>query len=691
VAGDPDSTEPSPLEGRRAESEEGPTLPPALHEEIEVTSRGDAMLGLADSAGEGVVGRLDLERRPLLRPGELLETVPGMVTTQHSGGGKANQYFLRGMNLDHGTDFRITVGGVPVNFGTHAHGQGYSDLSFLIPELVESVRFRKGPHSAEEGDFSAAGAARLEYVRALPAPLAEVAGGEDGYGRALLAGSTGWAGGELLGAVETATTDGPWRRPENLRRTNGLLRWTAGDDGRRLGLTLMAYEGQWDATDQVPRQLLAEGELDSFDTLDPTTGGSSRRVSLSLEAERTSGRSLSRLGGYLLHYDLDLFSNFTYFLDDPVRGDQFEQADRRRGAGVHGTHELSWAPGGRAGSLLLGFDARLERIDAGLFHTQRRRRLSTTRHDDVLQLSGGPFAEARVRWTPWLRTTTGLRLDGWRAEVASDLEANSGTESDLLLSPKLGLVLGPWAGTELYVNAGYGFHSNDARGATVRVDPHTGEPAARVDPLVRARGLDVGVRNERLDAVRSSLTLFLLDFDSELLFVGDAGGTEATRPSRRVGLELTNAWLPRPWLRLEADLSLARARFRDGDPAGDRIPGAVERVGSAALLLGERGEGTRWPERLSGGLRLRYLGPRSLREDGAVRAGSSALLYAEAGYRLAAGVRIGLEAYNLLDRRTSDIEYWYESRPSPGAGAREDVHLHPAEPRTLRLVLSWRR
>jgi outer membrane receptor protein involved in Fe transport len=301
-----------------------------------------------------------------------------------------------------------------------------------------------------------------------------------------------------------------------------------------------------------------------------------------------------------------------------------------------------------------------------------------------------------VRWTPWLRTTAGLRLDGWWADVESDLAVNSGSESDVLASPKLGIVLGPWSGSgawasnEIYVNAGYGFHSNDARGATVRVDPQSGEPAQRVDPLVRARAVDVGLRNERLANLRSSVTVFLLDFDSELLFIGDAGGTEATRPSRRLGVELTNAWQPRPWLRLEADLSVAKARFRDDDPAGDRIPGAVERVGSAALLLAERGDQTPW-QRLSGGLRLRYLGPRALREDDAVRAGSSTLLYAEAGYRLPAGLRIGVEVYNLLDEEANDIEYWYESRPARDAAPSEDVHLHPAEPRSLRLVLSWRR
>jgi hypothetical protein len=663
-----------------------------LREEVEVTGRADTLIGVADSAGEGVVGREDLARRPLLRPGELLETVPGVVITQHSGGGKANQYFLRGMSLDHGTDFRITVAGVPVNLGTHAHGQGYSDLSFLIPETVERVRFRKGPYAAEDGDFSAAGAAHLELVNALPSPVLEVAGGEEGYGRLLAAGSTAWRGGELLGAIEAATTDGPWTREEDLRRNNALLRWSAGDDARGLTLTLMGYEGRWNATDQVPRAAVEEGLIGRFDTLDPSTGGESRRYSLAAEARRAAGSGIARAGGYLLYYDLDLFSNFTYFLDDPVHGDQFEQADHRLAAGWHATHERPWRPLGRDGSLLVGIDGKVERIDTGLFHTERRDRLEATREDEILQAVGGPFVEARVRWNDWLRTTGGLRLDGWWADVESDRDVNSGRDGALLLSPKLGVVFGPWADTELYLNAGYGFHSNDARGATVRVDPRTGEPARRVDPLVRARALDVGLRSDALRGVHSMLGLFLLDIDSELLFVGDAGGTEATRPSRRVGVELANAWRPLPWLRLEADLSLARARFRDDDPAGDRIPGAVERVASAALLVGETGDedAAGW-RRLSGGVRLRYLGPRALREDDAVRAGSSTLVYAEAGYRLPAGLRLGLELYNLLDEPANDIEYWYESRPTRDGEAREDVHVHPAEPRSLRLVLSWRR
>jgi hypothetical protein len=670
-------------EEKTAPAVEGEEPRHEVRETVEVQSRADAMVGIADTASEGVVGRLDLAERPLLRPGELLETVPGVVITQHSGGGKANQYFLRGFNLDHGTDFRVTVGGIPVNLSTHAHGQGYTDLNFLIPELVETIRYRKGPYYAEEGDFSAAGAVRLDYVRRLPEALVQVAGGGLGYRRLLAADSFALAGGELLGAIEAAGSDGPWRRDDDLERANALVRYSRGDDDAGFDVTLLGYEGSWNATDQVPESAVAEGLLGRFDTLDPTCGGESRRWSFAAAGRRARGSALERASAYLLYYDLDLFSNFTYFLDDPKNGDQFEQADRRWAGGFQAARERAASWRGRPASVTLGLEARLDAIDNGLHHTAGRQRLETLRHDDVLQGVGGLYAEARLAPRRWLRLQGGLRLDGYWTEVESDRAENSGTRAAALLSPKLSLVLGPWRSTELYLSAGSGFHSNDARGATLRVDPRTGESAERVDPLVRARGVDLGVRTEALAGLNTALTFFALELDSELLFVGDAGGTEATRPSRRVGLELANFWQPRPWLRLDVDLSLARARFTDSDPAGDEIPGAIERVVSAGLAFEElRG--------FSGGLRLRHFGPRPLVEDGGVESADSTLVYLQAGYRLASGLRLGLEVYNLFDSRVSDIDYFYESRLRPDLPPREDVHFHPAEPRSLRLVLEWR-
>ena len=654
-----------------------------VYESIEVTGRDSDLLEISDSAGEGVTGRADLERRPIQRPGELLETVPGVIITQHSGSGKANQYFLRGFNLDHGTDFRVSVDGIPVNMPTHGHGQGYSDLNFLIPELVDRVRYKKGAYFADEGDFSAAGAANLEYATSLPEGLVQATGGSFGYARLLAADSIEAGGGQLLGAVEGVRNDGPWDRPEDFRKTNGLLRYNRGDMARGFTLTAMSYEGDWRSADQIPRRAVEQGLISRFGSIDPTDRGSSHRYSLSAELRRGDERSLTRIMGYALDYRLFLFSNFTYFLDDPVNGDQFEQADDRFVAGLQMDRQwaLSWRE--REVELAMGLQARGDDIANGLFHTRERERLSTARQDEVRQLGAGPYIQARVRWSPWLRTVTGLRADYYRADVESNVPENSGTEDDFLLSPKLSFVLGPWRKTELYLNFGNGFHSNDARGSTIRVDPRTGEPVGRVDPLVQAKGADVGVRTEIVPGLQAAVTAFGLEMDSELIFIGDAGGTEASRPSRRTGIEIQSFWRPRPWLSIDADGAFSKARFTDGDPAGDRIPGAIQTAVAAGVSV--EGLGNTF-----GALRVRHFGPRPLIEDGGVRSRASTLVNGTLGYDFGNGLRLAVEAFNLLDEDASDIDYFYESRLPGEAEPVEDIHFHPAEPRSARLVVEWR-
>ncbi len=613
--------------------------------------------------------------------------MPGVVITQHSGSGKANQYFLRGFNLDHGTDFRVTVDGIPVNMPTHGHGQGYSDLNFLIPELVDAVRYQKGPYYAEQGDFSAAGAADLSYVTSLRQGIAQVTPGGYGYGRLLVADSAKVRGGDLLGAVEYGTNDGPWKLPEDFRKLNGVLRWNRGDAARGFTLTAMGYDGRWNSTDQIPERGVREGTLDRYGFVDGSDGGRSHRYSLSAELRRGSAEALTRANAYVLRYGLELFSNFTYFLDDPENGDQFEQQDDRTVAGfqVERQRLSNWR--GREIETTWGFQARGDDITNGLFHTRERQRLSTTRQDEVREILAGPFAQARVSWTPWLRTVAGLRADYLHADVDSDLADNSGTEDDVALSPKLSFLLGPWKETEVYLNLGYGFHSNDVRGATIRVDPragiNSGETVQRVDPLVRARGADLGVRTELLPHLQTAVTLFVLDLDSELVFVGDAGGTDASRPSRRTGVELQSFYRPRPWLAFDADLAFSRGRFTDRDPAGDRIPGSIETAVGAGISVDDL-------RNAFGSLRLRYFGPRPLTEDESVRSGSSTLVNARLGYRFANGLSLALEVFNLLDETASDIDYFYESRLPGEAAPVEDVHFHPAEKRSARLAMEWR-
>lgn len=652
-----------------------------LSEVVSVTGRSDDMIRVAGSASQGVTGHRDLETRPILRPGELLETVPGMVATQHSGGGKANQYFVRGFNLDHGTDFRLIVDGVPVNMPSHGHGQGYADLNFLIPELVETVDYRKGPYYAEEGDFSAAGAARFTYLDRLEEPIVKVSGGSFDYARALAAGSFRVGGGDLLASLDYTQDDGPWERPDELQKLNALVRYTRRNNQGGWRLSAQAYDGDWSSTDQIPQRAVASGELSRFGFIDPSDGGSSSRYVVSGDYWHAGARSLTEVRAYTLWYDMSLFSNFTYALADPENGDQFEQRDDRVVTGFELSHRWSSEWAGRSTENVVGIELRSDWIENGLFSTTARRRLSTTRADSITQLGVGPFIENRIEWTEWLRTVVGLRVDGYRVDVESDNPFNSGDRSAALASPKLSVILGPWSDTEIYGNFGGGFHSNDARGATISVDPVTGESVDPVDPLVRAWGFDLGMRSHAIPNLVTTVTFFGLDLDSELLFVGDGGATEASRPSRRLGIEWANYFQPVEGLKLDADVALTRARFNDGDP-DDRIPGAMEVV----VATGATYDSDAW----TATLRWRYFGAKPLVEDNSVRGKASSFVTSRLAYELVDGFELGVDVFNLLDEDANDIDYYYRSRlPGEPLSGVEDIHFHPLQSRSVRFFIQW--
>jgi hypothetical protein len=640
----------------------------------------NGMIGVADAASVGVITSKQIEARTEERPGDVLETIPGVVISQHSGEGKANQYYLRGFNLDHGTDFATTVAGTPVNMPTHAHGQGYSDNNFLIPELISGVQYKKGPYYADEGDFSTAGAANINYTNFLEKPIVSLTGGTFGYQRMLAAGSTAFAGGVLLGGLELSRNNGPWKRPDDYHKFNGLARFTSGSDRMAYSITAAAYDGDWNATDQIPERAVAGDLISRFGAIDPTDGGKSHRYSLGGDWQISGDNTLTKANAYVIGYGLDLFSNFTYFLDDPVNGDQFEQADRRVVTGGRMTHQWFSNLLGRQSENLAGFDIRHDDIgNIGLYQTHQRQRLETVRADKVQQTSGGLFVQSTIQWTDKVRSVAGLRADDYSFDVHAGDPVNGGTANASILSPKLNLILGPWRNTELYASAGSGFHSNDGRGTTLTRDPKTGQPAEPLQPLVRTEGAELGLRSTLIPRLQSTLALWGLDIASELVFSGDAGSTEASRPSRRSGIEWSNYYRLSEHFVLDADLAYSKARFTDNDPIGPRIPGAVEGVVSSGISAYDLG-------RFSGSLRYRYLGPRPLIEDNSVRSPASHLIQASLGYALTARYRLVVEGLNLLNAKVSDVDYYYASRlPGEPAGGVNDTHFHPVEPRAVRL------
>ena len=648
----------------------------------DVENPAENLVGIAQSASQGAITARQLDARPIMRAGEVLETVPGVVISQHSGEGKANQYYLRGFNLDHGTDFATTVAGMPVNMPTHAHGQGYSDLNFLIPELVSGVQYSKGPYFADQGDFATAGSANINYASVLDAPIVRVGGGGEGFGRAMAAASPAVGAGHVLAAFETEHNDGPWLRPDAYKKVNGVLRYSQGDAVNGFSVTGMGYRATWNSTDQVPQRAIDQGIIGRFGALDPSDGGDTYRYSGTVEWQRSKNNATTKVVAYGIGYNLNLFSNFTFFLDDPVHGDQFHQTDHRFITGGKVSYRRVDKWNGREVQNTLGVHIRNDDITTvGLYHTQARQLVDTVRQDAVVETSGAAYAQNEIAWSPWFRTLAGLRVDGYRFGVTASDPVNGGTTRAGIVSPKGGVVIGPFKGTEMYVNAGLGFHSNDARGTTITRDPVSGQTVDPVTPLVRGTGAEAGIRTVAIPHLQTSVTVWTLALASELVFTGDAGTTEPSRPSHRYGIEFANYYAPRPWLILDGDVSWSRARFTEFDPVGDNIPGSVATVISGGATIDSLHD-------VYGSIRLRYFGPRALIEDNSVRSKATSLINAEVGYKLARHVRLGVDLFNLLNAQDSDIDYSYTSRlPGEPADGINDIHLHPTLPRTARITL----
>lgn len=636
--------------------------------EIIVYGRSIDQVGIATSGSEGVVGYADFENRPISRVGELAENVPGLIATQHSGSGKANQYFLRGFNLDHGTDLAGFVDGAPINMRSHGHGQGYLDLNFLIPEMVERIDYSKGPYRAADGDFASAGSMRFVTKSRISRPMAEVTAGSFGYWRGLVAGSSELGNGSLLGAFDATASDGPWVLDERTRKFNGLLKYTTSD----WSLGLSGYANRWTSTDQVPERAIASGLIPRNGYIDPNLGGRAGRLALTFNGQFGD----TQVSAYAIGSRLQLTSNFTYFLDDPVRGDQFRQIDRRGVFGGSLRHEFK----SEGVTWRIGADTRWDRIGkVGLYDIAVGQVTGTIREDRVGEFGGGLYGEAQLALTPNMRIVLGLRGDAIAYNVQSVLALNSGKGSAAIVTPKAALAWHAGKGVELYANYGEGYHSNDVRGATIQVDPASGAPADKVPVFARSRGAEVGARIER-SSLTASLVGYWLELASELVFVGDAGTTEPNDASRRFGSELALFWRPIDGLTLDGTAAWTHSRFRGVAAGQDHIPGATP------FVLGG-GVSAKVSPRIALAARLRHFSAAPLIEDGSQRSQPTTLLNLGA-YWEAGRVRVGLDVLNLFDAKDPDISYWYASRlPREPAGGVEDRHIHPVEPRQVRLAV----
>ena len=620
--------------------------------------------------------------QPQGRPAQVLRLIPGFIAVEHSGGaGKADQYFLRGFDADHGTDIAFFADGMPINFRTHAHGQGYADLNFIIPETIEGLDVYKGAYHAEFGDFGTAGAVRFKTRQVLKEGVMQAAGGDFDTQRYLLMLSPTKDKVRTLFAAEGYYTNGPFENDNRYFRANVLGKVTVNPTNRsELSLTGTYHRANWNASGEIPLRAVTGGSLDRFGAVDPSEGGKTTRWRglLNYHYDAPDGGTLYA-NAYAQYYKLDLWSNFTFLLNDPVNGDGIQQSDRRDMYGG----ELGYRRAGKVADMdaagTAGVQVRVDDIHPRLGTQTKRNPTGTTTDTDVLEASYSPFVKVELQPKPWMRFVAGLRGDLFTFDVrnrcASCAARPAGRDTTMLVLPKANLILGPWFRTEFFANYGEGFHSNDARAAV----------AGAASPLARARTYEVGARTRPWGAEGMELiaTLWAIDLDSELVFVGDEATTEARGPTRRRGMEVAARgpiWGP---LSFNGSVTWTKAEFNNGD----RIPLAPELTAYGAAIV-------QWPKGLTTQLQATYLGVRSLTEDNSIKAPSWLDFDLTMRYKLPVRLDRGrLEAFffvqNLFDTQWEQATFAFRSRLQGEPAGVTDIHFVPGTSRFVMGGMAW--
>lgn len=653
-----------------------------IEEEI-IFARGEELIGRANAASEGAVGGDDLLVRPMLRVADLLEAVPGLIAAQHSGSGKANQYFLRGFNLDHGTDFTTYVDDVPWNLRTHGHGQGYLDVNGLIPEVVERIDYRKGPYRADLGDFSMAGASLMTTVDRLDRPFVAVETGQYGWGRVAGGGTLPVGGGDLTLLGQYKTYDGPWELEEDLQHQSMWGKYVQQTDFGMLKVSLSGYHATWNPTEQMPESAIGHTIIgsnpqrvceDEFCAIDTTAKGETLRWILGAQLLADRWRATA----YGQYYDWRMAS-------DPTYDFQIDQFDRRWTVGGRYEYDLIKSD---ALDLNIGAELRYDDIgNVGVDHDDQGVYVANIGRNAVKEGSIGVYSEATWRITEALRATGALRGNYYDFDVkvlpgsGPEGEAAVGSASDSNLTPKVGLAYALNQQVELYGNWGRGAHSNDARAVT--------QKALGVEGLAGGTGYEVGARFE-VGEFKISAAYWWLNLSSELIFVGDSNAVEPKGASRRHGYELVAFWRPIEWLAIDGVYTASSAHYRDvqDDPdfvdeattpdfRGRHIEGSVESAGELGIAA------VKDPWELSA--RLRYLGPYPLVPSGRFKADSEIMLNVRAAYKFQ-HITVYGEVLNVLDHEGKDIVYYYDSIYSPTGF---DRYSRAEEPRTVRVGVKY--
>lgn len=641
----------------------------------------------SDAASQVDIGPVELRLRPRSeRSGDLVEALPGLFTAQHAGGGKADQYFLRGFDADHGTDIAFFVDGVPVNLPSHAHGQGFTDLHFIIPEMLVGLTGTKGPYAAQLGDFATAGSVSMHLAEVLTESLARVEVGQYGMRRALVGVSpplgNDW---RAVVAAEVAAQDGPFVHPEGLERVNLYARVTRDLGSRgKLSFAWMSYGSNWNGSGQIPgRAVCGEGELqnpppeaygahciDRFGAVDASEGGDTQRHSAQLAFTTRSDAADLAVLVYAVRYRFTLWSNFTFFAQDPVRGDELEQDDDRwvLGGDVRARRHDHWR--GMTFTTTTGIQARSDSTEDQLWHDEARVHLAPTTLAGVTESSVGAFAQEDARVAPWLRFVLGARADRVDVNVVDHLGTASGAAGKTRLSPKWMAIVTPSRTLDFYADWGRGFHTNDARGVVQAKNAAT--------LIVPATGYEVGTRLRPASGLDFAAAGFLLDLDSELVWDGDTGTTQPSGATRRYGLELTGHWRLGGWLFADAAATFTHAEFRANAGNGSAVALAPTRTLTAGVGVMRRLDA--WT--LFGSVRVKSIADRPATQDGSLVAQGYTLLNAEAGVRFR-DLELGVDVLNLLNTRWREAQFATTSRLAWEPAAVTGMDYTPGWPLTV--------
>ncbi len=620
------------------------------------------------------INEIDRTLRPTNSAQDLLRLVPGLFIAQHAGGGKAEQIFLRGFDSDHGTDFAVFIDGIPVNMVSHAHGQGYADFHFVIPETVDKLKVNKGPYSAKFGDFATSGAGEFFTKNAIEKNEVKLEYGMFDTYRAV--GMFNLLGNKHLFtkraenfylAGEYCYTNSYFESYQHFNRYNAFTKYTGQfTDHTSLSFSASTFYSLWDASGQVPERAIADGSITRFGTIDNSEGGSTSRTNANLIITTTTEKNSSFTNQlYYSFYKFDLYSNFTFFLNDSINGDQINQRENGRNIfGYNGTYEKHHSVFSKEAKTTIGIGTRVDNGETSLSRAVRRNIIGVTSSGMLFEANIFAYVDENIRLTEKLTVNAGVRSDNFIFDYKNYInDSLSGHRNVSLVSPKLSVYYSPNEAVQLFFRSGYGYHSNDARGV---VSGSTG------NALPRALGYEIGSTFKAGKNMLFNIAAWGLELQNELVYVGDEGVVEINGASRRLGIDLSARWEVFPFVFIDADVNYNHGRLLDLPEGANFIPLAPSLTSTGGITL-KKDKG------LSASLRYRFIDSRPANEDNSVTAKGYFLLDAVVSYKFK-NVELGLTAQNLLNSEWNEAQFDTESRLKNETSSVSELHFTPGTP-----------